>query len=45
MDNDKPKEKEEEMVVCPVCGTANAKGNGLCYMCSNYLFENSEEGE
>ena len=32
------KAETEEYVVCEICGHANKRTNGLCEMCSNYLF-------
>lgn len=29
--------KEEEKIVCDVCGYANPKYTAICKMCSNYL--------
>lgn len=31
-------ERYDDAVICPVCGHANKKNDGICKMCSNYLF-------
>ncbi len=35
---DDNKVEKEEYVICEVCGHANKASNGLCEMCSNYLY-------
>lgn len=32
------KAETQEYVICEICGHANTKMNGLCEMCSNYLY-------
>lgn len=29
---------QEQLVICKVCGHSNPSTNGICEMCSNYLY-------